>query len=162
MSVSVQYVNQLTVQETLTDDLLASGANSVQYNGLNVSQRYNSASTPPVTKVAAFSKALSSGAGTIDFTALTGTNGAAVTGLGLKVQFAKFRNPSTNTGAITIVEGATNGLALLGAAFKIVLPVGAECSFALNDASPDIASGDRTIDLTGTGTEELECIIVMG
>ena len=76
----------------------------VTHDQFNTTLELSAASTPPVTKVAALQAALVAGAATIDLENLTGTNGAAVVGTGLRVQAMKVRNPSTNANAITIAR----------------------------------------------------------
>ena len=106
-------------------------------------------------------QALTAGAATIDLTALTGTNGAAVDFTGLKVQAAKFINPVGNA-AMTITFGATNPYLLGGTAFKWILSAGQELLVYLNDASPDVASGAKNIDISGTLAQSLTCVLVAG
>jgi hypothetical protein len=105
--------------------------------------------------------ALTAGAYKIDLSALTGTNGIAVNGNGLKVQVFKIKN--TGTAAMTFTEGAANGYALLGSAWSLILLAGQEMLLQLNDASPDIVTDtDDEIDVTGTGVETFELSVVMG
>ena len=121
-------------------------------------------STPPVTKHALFSKPLSTGTGTIDLTALPGiTADETVNGTGLKVQFLKFKNPSTNANKITAAKGGSNGYQLDGATtWSVPLAPGQSVFFELDDAADDIGSGNKTIDLTGTGSQALSVQVVMG
>ncbi len=122
----------------------------------------NAGTTPPVTKQAAFKKTMTAGAATIDLRSLVGTNGAAVDGNGLKVQAFKFKNPSTNANSITITFGASNPYLLLGTDFLITLAPGQEVMGYLHDAAPDIASGAKEIDISGTLAQVLECYFLMG
>lgn len=162
MTVAVTYASTVTVVETLGDTYLGSGAKSVTHNGLNSAETLNAGSTVPATKVASFEKAMSGGAGTIDFRALIGTNAGAVDGNGLKIQLIKLRNKSTNANAITIVPGASNGLNLFGAAFSVTLSPGQEITAYLKDQGTDIDATHKTIDISGTLAQVLEVIVVMG
>lgn len=167
MSVALTYRSQVTVAETLTDadgvSLSASETNRVvTHDQFNTTASLTSATTPPVTTVAAFRQALTDGAATIDLTALPGTNGASVSGTGLKVQAIKFKALSTNANVITITEGASNGYALAGASWSVALLAGQEFTLYGNDATPDVAAGDKTIDLAGTGTQSVDVIVVLG
>jgi hypothetical protein len=74
------------------------------------------------------------------------------------VQFIRIKN--LGAAAMTFAEGASNGLAL--ACGSIVVPAGGIVQFFLNDAAPDIAAADRTIDVTGTGTDTAEVTIIAG
>jgi len=162
MSVSAQYGSTLRVTETLPDALLSSTGNKVLHNGLDSEETFNATTTVPATTVSSFNKTMSSGAATIDLRALTGVNGAAIDGNGLKVQCAKFRNKTTNANNITIVGGASNGFLIFGTAGTITLPPGGEILLYLKDQSSDIDATHKTIDISGTGSQVLECLIVMG
>lgn len=157
---------RLTVNETLdADDVPAVTTPVLRHDAFNSSFSLNSASTPPITKMSAFELALSGGNATVDLTALTDSLGAAtVDGTGLKVQCLKIQNPAANTGAITIVEGASNGHEVLGAAFKIILQPGEEIQFqGIDHASAvEISATHCTWDVTGTGTETSNWLIVLG
>ena len=164
MAVDLTLTAAITAVETLPGNApYASASNKrVTHTLKNVSSVLGASTTPPVTKYAGFLQALSTGTATIDLTSLTGTNGAAVTGLGLKLQAAKFTATSTNTGTITLVEGASNGYEMLGNAFSIILQPGQWFMFYGNDAAPDVAAGAKTIDLSGTGSESVDCELVFG
>lgn len=162
MSVALSYAAQVTVTETLAANVVAAPSPIITHNAYNGSANLTGSTTPPVSAFAAFLKALSTGTATIDLTSLTGTNGATVVGTGLKVQCAKFKNTSTNANNITIAAGASNGYNLLGASFTLILAPGQEITIYGNNATPAVASGAKTIDLTGTGSQTLECVIVLG
>lgn len=163
MGIQVSYVSRVSVIQTLTGDYVNPDDATVTTDQLSESATYTAGTDVPVTKHAAFQQALTAGAATIDLTALPGLTGdETVDGTGLKVQVAKFRNLSTNANDITVTEGASNGYELLGSAFTFILKPGQSLTLFLDDAAPDIASGARTIDVSGTGTQELECHFVMG
>lgn len=162
MSVSARMQLKLTVVEALALAYLGTNSKSVTHSAIDLDTgALTSSTTVPVTDVASFSKALSTGTGTIDLTALDGTE-ATIDGSGKKVQAVLFRNPSTNANAITIVEGAINGYALFGASFSIILQPGQQFGAYLKDAAPDIAAGDKTIDISGTGSQALDVVLVIG
>lgn len=163
MPVSAAYESKLTVTETLADTFLNTNSKSVKYDGMNTALTLDANSSPAVvTKSAAFEKAMSSGAGTIDFRALVGTNGGAIDGNGLKVQAIKLINKANNANAITIVPGASNGLNLFGAAFSITLSPGQEITAYFKEQGTDIDATHKTIDISGTGSQVLQVIVVMG
>lgn len=164
MSVAVTLAATVSVVETLPNNTPSApdATRKVTHTGFNMSKSLNAASTPPATLMAAFEQALSSGAATIDLTALTGTNGATVNMNGLKVQAFKIKAKTTNANPITLTAGASNGIDLLGSSWSVTLQPGQEFLFYGNDATPDVASGDRTIDLAGTGTQAVEVIVVAG
>ncbi len=165
-SISLSYNSQLTVVETLNGAYVSGSDNTVTFTGLNESGTLSGSTTPPVTKHAIFSKAMTAGAATIDLTALPGQTADETIDLsGLKVQALKFKNKSTNANKITIAKGASNGYGLnsAGDTWSITLdPNQSVGPFLLDDAAPDVGSGAKTIDISGTGTQELEIEIVAG
>jgi hypothetical protein len=162
MSVTTTYASTVTTVETLETNVPAASAGdkTVTHNGFNSSAALNAGSTPPATKCAYFTQALTAGAATIDLTALTGTNGATVNGTGLKLQVLKIKNLGANT--LTITTGASNGYAVAGADFSVALAQNQEFTFYGNDATPEIASDAKTIDLAGTSAQTSQVTIVMG
>jgi len=162
MSVAVTYQSKCTVRETIEANDASLGDPVVTHNGFDTVDALNAASTPPATKVAAFEALLTDGSGSIDLAALVGTNGAVVDGTGLKVQVLKLKAKSTNANVITIDVGETNGYALLGAAFSVALLAGQEVLIYGNEATPDVASGAKVLDLVGTGVQGLDVIVVLG
>ena len=164
MSVALTYTANLTAVETLEDNVPAAAATKrrVTHDQFDTTSQLNAATTPPVTKVAAFQQALTAGAATVDLTSLTGTNGASVDGTGLRVQAMKLRNPSTNSGNITVAQGAANGYDGFGASFSLTLAPGAEMMILTDDAGTDIGATNSDLDLSGTGTEALDMEIVLG
>jgi len=164
MAVSVTYASTVTVAETLPGAIPSALAAKkiVTHDVFNTSLTLNAASTPPASTMAAFTQALSGNTATIDLTTLVGTNGSVVNGTGLKVQLLKAKATATNANPITISVGAANGYDLSGAAFSVTLSAGQEVTLYGNDASPDIAAGDKEIDLLGTGAQTIDIMIVMG
>lgn len=162
MSVEVRFVSQTTIVETSEGEFVSASDNTITVDGMNTVENLDSTTTPPVTKHSAFALALSGGAATIDLTSLPDDDGvaAAVDFTGLKVQVAKFANPVGNA-AMTITLGASNGHPLF-TADGIVLQGGEEWTFKGYDAGTDVAAGDATWDVTGTGTEELNVLLVAG
>ncbi len=159
MSVSGAYQLRLPAVETLGDVDLGTD-NTVTHNGWDTAATLNAGSTPPFTTVCQFTKALASGAATIDLTGVPTTNGATANLTGLKVQMARFQNPSANN--ITVSFGAANSYNLLGAAFVIVVHPGAEVICRMVDTAPDVASGAKNIDLSGTLAQTLRVTLWAG
>lgn len=161
-TISLLYASTLTVTNTLTGDYIASGDNTFSVNGMNETGTLTASTGVPVTKQSSGQITMSGGAGELNLAALLGaTADETVVGTGLKVQAIKFRNKSTNANTITVAEGASNGYALLGA-FTMTLQPGQSVTILGNDATPDVASGDRIIDITGTGSQILEYQVVLG
>lgn len=157
MAVTCNYGFKLYSIETLTGVDSASNP-SVTHDGYDESGTLTASTTPPVTKILAKLITLTAGAYTIDLTTETGTNGVAISGTGLRVQAIRIKNLGANT--MTFSEGASNGLALICG--DIIVPAGGITQIFLNDAAPDIASGDRTIDVAGTGSQTFELTVLLG
>lgn len=159
MSVVAKINMQCAVTETLADDSL-SGDTTIKHSAFDFNTTLQSDTAVPATKVSAAVLALSAGAKTIDLTSLTGVNGATLTAVGLKLQVWKLKN--LGAAVMTFSEGASNGYAALGASFSFKLEAGQQAMFYLTELAPDVASGDRTIDVAGTGSQTFQNIMVFG
>jgi len=165
MSVSAVIISQCKVTETLetSNDVASAAASSrkVIHSQFDENVTLVSTSDPPATKIACFVQALTAGAATLDLTALPGTNGATVSGDGLKVQYFRMKNLGANE--MTIDQGDSHGYALAGAAFSMTLKQNQYFEIYGNDATPDIANDSADeIDLAGTTTQTAEFTILMG
>lgn len=159
---TLQYNSIVTVKQTLDTGINSSASDrTVTQDQINTTKTLSAGTTPPVTKMIWVNQALTAGAKTLDLTSLTGTNGASVTFSGLKVQSAKFKNPTGNA-AMTIKFGAANPYNLLGASWTLILLAGQEITVYGNDATPDVAGGAKDIDIAGTGSEIIEVQLVAG
>ena len=117
----------------------------------------------PGTKASSFETTLSSGAATIDLTSLAGVAGQTVNLTGLKVQAIAILADSTNTAGLAIVGGATNGIDLFGSSGKVVIPPGGWFQMFFKEGAPDVASGDRTLDLSSAhATAKAKFLIIAG
>lgn len=154
---------QTSVQQTFDATAgPAAGTPKVTHAGWDFAHSLSATSTPPLSKHAAFQQALVAGAVTIDLTSLTGFNGEAVDGTGLKVQVLKLRNPSTNANQISIEPGVANGYDLLGSDMKLTLQPGDEVLLYVPDTADDIGAADCELDLAGTLIQALDVEILMG
>ena len=158
MAVSVSYGFKLTTRETLTSGTVDVSSPVVNHSTYDESGVLNATSAVPATKYSAFLMTLTAGAYTINLASLTGAGGATIDGTGLRVQCIRVKNLGANS--MTFSEGASNGIALSIGTF--IVPPSGVSQFFLNDASPDIASGDRTIDVAGTGSQTAEVTLVLG
>lgn len=158
MAVTSQYAFKIFATETVSGDGFSS--QSLVHADYDETGTLSSSSAAPITKIVSKLVTLTTGAYTIDLTTITGTNGVAQDGTGLKVQMIRVKNLGANN--MTFSEGASNGLSLFGSSWsKVVYPSGVWQEF-LNEGSPDIASGDRTIDVAGTGSQTFELTVLMG
>ena len=161
---SIQTTLQMVVNtvETLTVNVpAAQNTSSITQSGYNSNYTLPNGSVPAV-ECAYFEQALSGGVASIDLRNLSGTNGRVIDLNGLKVQVVKFKAKATNANPLTVTVGASNGYLLAGAAWKVVLQPGQEVLFYGNEAAPDVGATAKTIDLSGTGSQSVEVVIIAG
>ena len=151
-----------SITEILDNTPFASTANKqVIHDQLNLDTTPETEGVP-VTVVAAFNQALTAGAATIDFTALLGTNGATVSGSGLKLQYVLVKAKSTNANALTVKNGTSNGYGGWGADFAVTLDASQQFMVTGRDLEPDVDGTHKTWTLAGTGTQSIDIILVFG
>ncbi|TVQ59912.1 MAG: hypothetical protein EA379_09535 [Phycisphaerales bacterium] len=168
MTVSLTYRSNLTATETIANNAgsLATNGRTVVHDAFDTVRAGGAAGTTQI--VAAFTVAMTAGAATIDLRALTGTNGATVDGNGKKVLYAKFQAAAGNANPITIEAGASDGYPIFGADGEVTLPARAtseaisEVLIALGTSAPAISSSAKEIDISGTGTQAVNVIIILG
>lgn len=145
----------ITATEVLSDDSLSTSAKSVQHT------QFDESVTPsPATMTSQKVYTLSTGAATIDLRALYGAGGSVQDANGLKVQGIFLKNLGANV--MTFTAGASNGYEIFGASGSVAIQPGAFLAMSFNDGSPDVAAGDKTIDVAGTGSQTFECAIILG
>lgn len=164
MSVAVTSSMALVVDETLeTNVALLDPADKKIRHKLSASRTLNATSTPPGTKVVSGEIAMTAGAATLDLRAIAGANGASQDLNGLKVQEIILESKAGNANPITIVGGAANGYLVFGTAGKVTLAAAGDAAHLLfNDSLPDVDATHKTLDISGTGTQTLQYIIVAG
>ena len=163
-----KYISQLTVVEDIASTGPV-GNSQTTYSAFNRDATIQSnAVSPavPVTKRAFFEFAMTGGSGSLDLTSLSHNDGDAtetVDMTGLKVQFARFTAPTGNSGAITISDGASNGYEIFGdASGQVTISPGQSILLELAESADDVGASDKTIDLSGTGTDSVEYTILAG
>lgn len=160
MAVSVTYSNILNVVETVgTIPGVSDGNGNVTHNAFNYSKTLNASSSPTASQGLSFEKSLSGGAATIDFTSFTGTNGATYNLDALRLRVLMIKAKSTNAANIVVAEGGTNGLSIGG---TVTAYVGGSVTLDFGSSGPLIGASDKTLDLTGSGTETLQITVVAG
>lgn len=168
MAVAAKITHGMRVSEEIASGGTAvpSTAKALIHDQYNTEVILSTGSTPAVSATASFLVTLSSGAATIDLTALTGLNSATVNGTNLQVRAIKFRSPSSNANVITVKKGASNGYQIGMAdganAFNVSIPPGGDFSCYLAANGVVISSSAKTLDVSGTGSQTLECQVVMG
>lgn len=166
MAVSANYQSALTVTETFTDTTVPTAnttGRQVTHDKQNTNATYDASTTTTidVDNVVGMLATLSSGALTINFASIAGTT-ATLDLTGKRLKFIKVKPTSTNTGSFTIAKGASNGYAPIGSTFSLVVAKDGEVLMSFGDASTAIASGARTLDLSGTGAESALILFVFG
>lgn len=163
MSVTVYYVSQVSMVVRQDSPFLSPSNPDYRLDGMDTAATLNAGTTPPVLNGSQYRKPLVGGAATIDLTSFPGnSNNEIINGTGMRVNVAKFKNPSTNTGAITVKFGAASPYLLGGAGWSQTLQPGEEWTFKGLAKAPVIGSGAKNIDLAGTGTEALDVTIGVG
>lgn len=161
MAVELTYNSEVTVKKTLEGAYAGASSPIVVYDGLNTRASLTASTSVPVTKSALFIQGLTSGTATIDLTSVTDVYGEVVNFNGLKIQAFKVKGYS-NAAAITLTEGASNGYELGGNTWKVAVQAGQEFTFYGNELTPDVGGSTKTIDLSGTGTQQVLIEIVGG
>lgn len=158
MATSLTAKMEMNITDTFAATGLSSSGNTLKWNGKNINKTLSASASPgpAVTKSAVADLALSGGALTVNLAAVVTNDGRTVDFTSSKIQFIKIRNKSDNANSMTIANGASNGINLLGATFSFTLEPGQAVMIDFNNLSPTVASGDRTFDVTGTGAQVLE------
>lgn len=162
---SAAYYSKLPVTDITALTTPASGTDSTTVVGDawdSAQLTLNGSSSPVITAAAQVTGALSGGAASIDLTSVS-LNGASVDGTNLRVKAFKFKN--LGAAAMTISEGASNGLGMLGQAFSVTLPALGEITWFCGvgaDGIEDIDATHKTFDLAGTGTDTYRFTVLMG
>ncbi len=162
-TITATLVSQLNVLQT--DSLANTNDNTLTFNPQNESPTpLNAGTSPAATKDCAFTQALSSGTYTIDLTALPGHSAdEVITFDGLKGQYLKMTNPSTNANKITFTQGASTAFRLDGAtSWTVTLAPGQSVLFNLANATETISSSHKNIDVTGTLVQSFKFQMVAG
>lgn len=153
----------LSVTESVPTDAAGYAStldNAVTFDGGTLDVTLSPTTTPAATAHAVGKQALTAGAATIDLTALTGFNGQAVSLSGLKPRAVLLHNTGAN--AMTIAKGAANGYTGFGSAFSLTIPAGGKAILYQAANGTAVSGTDKTLDLSGTGTQELKYQAVAG
>lgn len=105
---------------------------------------------------------LAAGAATLNLAAGPGSAGPTSQNLtGLRVRRMMLRAKSDNANPITVTFGAANGHTGFGAAFSVTLSAG-KSALIEGDGATAVAGGNRTLDISGTGTQAIDVMITAG
>lgn len=159
MSVSVTVAPTVTTVETLdtNPDAAAAAQRRITWAAFNDTLTLNATSNPPATKHSGFVKTLVAGVATVDLTALTGADGAAINGTGLKLQVLRVKNLGAND--LVVSTGASNGYNFGG---PVTIKPGGTLLLYQPEGLPDVAAGAKNIDLAGNTTQQSRWTCVLG
>lgn len=163
-AVKIVFEIKSTVTETLSGagvPFVQAGSSAIVHSGLNVAKTLDANTAGRNVEQTVYGQlAMTAGAATLNLAAVTGLNGDVVDLTGLKIRTMQFRAKSDNANPITVEIGASNGYTGLGAGFSLTLSPG--LSAAMEPSTVAVASGVRTLDVSGTGTQVLEFIFTAG
>lgn len=167
MATSVKQANinaSIEVIETLSKTNLEGSTSSNKELISKISKALNlsSGSTPDAELIYEGTEALTAGSATIDLLTLSDSEGNTIATTGKKVRVIFIAPTSTNTAAITLTEGASNGYELGGDGWTFALTDEQWALIYLGTDAPDIGAAAKDIDMSGTGTESVKLIILFG
>lgn len=162
---------QLQANETFTAVEVASGSNEsdrTMKSVVKLASTLTSTTTPSITKPPVY-KSLAATA-TIDLTAVQAAampNSAtrSVDMTGAKVVGVILKAGAANAAAVNIAPGASNPYPLFGTANDIDLKPGMVVAFGFNAVAsglPAVSSTVKTIDVTITGSDTVEILLLLG
>lgn len=166
MSVSVKYQNILEITETITTsyDLAGNAVVSPVHKIDAAGGTRNAGTTPAAVDGWSDRRALVAGADSIDLAALTGAAGLAKSAVGYKLQNIRIRPLDANSNPITFAKAAVEGYSLFGDADgELTLYPGMDVNIDCNGKLAEIVNNTNDkIDVSGTGTEGYDIILVWG
>ena len=121
-----------------------------------------SATTPDGELVYSVTQALSGGSATIDLKSISNTEGTTIVTEGKKIRAFVAQATSDNANALTLADGASNGYQMLGDGWTIALEASDVFAVYLGDNAPAIGDSAKTIDLSGTGSQSVDIVIIFG
>jgi len=138
-----------------------------QFSGLTTSRSFGGTGAPTWTDAWSDTVDLSGGAATIDLTALARQAPLEdVDFAGSKIVYAAFAGAAANSNGIEVSPGASNGYAIFGTADdQITVYPGQICeygSMVQADLAAVVAATNDEIDFTGTGTEQVHVLLIVG
>lgn len=166
MTVEANYEFKLSVDETVDLDLEHTPDPELTHEIAADKGTLNANSDPKASKVWCQRVALTSGAASIDLTALDNGNLPDVDFTGLKIRLVKLSAPNTNSAGIAVGVGASNGYNLFGptnaTADRVI--ISPECVEMRNfhDTAEEVDSTHLAVDFAGAGTDVLDVELVAG
>lgn len=152
-------VIDINAKEKLTNTVLED--NFITHR-INISKMLTSATTPDGELVYSVTQALTAGSATIDLKSISNTEGTTITTEAKKVRAFAAKATSDNANPLTLTVGASNGYTMLGAGWKVILSASDTFAVYLGDNAPAISDSVKTIDLSGTGSQSVDIVIIFG
>lgn len=154
----------LTVIESLSRTNVNGSAsqNTELKHEISKLQEFTSGTTVDAELVYMGTQALTDGTATIDLLSLADTEGNTIATTGKKVRAIMISPTDGNTGAVTLTEGASTGYELGGNTWSLALSDGDWALIYLGASAPTISASLKYIDISGTGTESIDLIILFG
>lgn len=162
MASSVKRATIKSIVEVVEDLGLFTGDDDQMVQKINDELYLHSASTPDAELVYHGTWSLTAGSATKSLLALTDAGGNTIATTGKTVRYFKFKATSTNTAALVLGEGASNGYELLGDGWSVSLDDGNWVSGYVAADAPAVGASATNIDLSGTGTESVEVLLIFG
>lgn len=159
MGLSVDYGTRHTLTQTFDTSATDGG---LQRSSFDSGVQLDGTTTPAVTEGGFAQKAMTTGAATLDLTALVDARSRTFSLSGLKPRTMKILALATNAGAVTISKGASQGYGGLGASFSLTLQPGQEVTLYLGSAAVAVSGTVKNLDLAGTGTDGVQLSISAG
>jgi len=162
MATTVKECNIKSVLEVVEDLSKSTLSDDQVTHNLEDVIKLHSGSTPDAELVYSGNVALTIGAATLDLKDITNAEGDTIVTEGKTIRAIKVKATSTNANALTLTEGASNGYELFGDGWTIALEAGDHFLAYLGSNAPAISDTVKTIDLSGTGAQSVDVIIVFG
>ena len=164
MSTATSLVVRTSLQEVKTPSGADAGAPGTPFTSGNpAGDTYNASSGVPVSYASKFTITLSSGAATLDLTAIPDDENGTFDATGLKLNFLRLEVPIGDANKVLASQGASNAYRLDGATnWSIPLAPGQKVQLEGDAAGDAVASGHKTIDFAGTGAQTISVHIGLG
>jgi hypothetical protein len=161
---SIQFNNSIAVNESNVVSGDPTSAGAIANVALGGQFRYDgtSGNGPAITADFHGQVALIAGALTLDLTALADAILGTVTMAGLKLRHIQLAAPGTNAGALTIKPGASNGYTGWAGSGGLILSPSDQAVLGPLNGTIAIDGTHKTLDLTGTGTDKLNLVMMFG
>lgn len=165
MSQTITAVVQNQIRAVVTDSEAAPGDNTTTYDSASSTDPYTAATSVPVTFQSPFTVTLVSGAYTLDLTAIPTPSGGTYDATGKKLQKLRLEAAAGNANKVEIKNGASSGYRTDGAttaSLDVVLLATQKALFEFDEGADDVGSSHKTLDFSGTGSQQIKVHLMVG